>query len=455
VRTRLLVSYLTITAFVLLILEVPLGLSFARAERNRLEAGVRHDALSLAIRAEENLERNDASKLKALASGYQHDTSARVVYVDATGNVLADSDPPVEGPRNFASRAEIAKALRGQEASGTRYSSTLRSDLLFVAAPVSSGGKILGAVRVSYPLSYVDARVRRVAFALVGVAGVVLVVVFLVSLALARSVTRPLSEVQRGADRLGRGDLGTRVPVPKSPREITVLATSFNRTAERLEQLVDSQQEFVADASHQLRTPLAALRLRLEFLEGEVSGDASEDLDGAIAEVQRLSRLVDGLLALARAEQQRAAVEPLDLVEIVDGRVAAWSAFAAEREVALAADVPAPRRVLATPGHLEQVLDNVLNNALEVAPAGSSITIGARRRGDRAELRVSDAGPGMTAAQREHAFDRFWRAPDTRRSGTGLGLAIVRQLVVADGGEVTLEESPAGGLAVVVTLRTP
>lgn len=452
-RTRLLLSYLTITAFVLLILEVPLGVSFAHAERNRLEANVRHDALSLAIRAEEDIERNDTSPLQSLATAYQHDTSARVVFVDATGNVLADSDPPVEGSRNFESRDEIKRALRGQEASGTRYSKTLGTNLLYVAAPVSSGNHVLGAVRVSYPLSFVDARARRVWLVLAAVAGVVLVIVFLVSQALARSVARPLRDLELAANRLGRGDLASRAPVPRSPAEIRLLAESFNRTAERLEQLVDAQQAFVADASHQLRTPLAALRLRLEVLEGEVPGEVSEDVDGAIAEVQRLSRLVDGLLALARAEQQRASVEALDLVEIVAGREAAWSAFAAERGVTLVVTTPAPLRVLATQGHLEQVLDNVLNNALDVAPAGSSITLDAQRRGERVVLRVSDAGPGMTPAQRAHAFDRFWRAPDTQRTGTGLGLAIVYQLVVSDGGEVTLEQSAMGGLMVVVVLR--
>ncbi|MFN8035925.1 MAG: ATP-binding protein [Acidimicrobiia bacterium] len=453
-RTRLLISYLTITAFVLLVLEVPLGLSFARAERNRLKADVRHDALSLAIRSEEHLERGERTNLQSLAKSYQHDTSARVVIVDAAGNVLTDSEPPVSGARNFSTRTEIARALAGHEAIGTRYSNTLGTNLLYVAAPVSSGGRVLGAVRVTYPLSVVDSRVRRVWFALAGIAGIVLVVVFLVSLALARSVTRPLQELELAADRLGHGDLGARAPVPKSPAEIHVLAESFNRTAGRLEQLVDSQQAFVADASHQLRTPLAALRLRLEMLEGDVDGEAAEDLEGAVAEVQRLSRLVDGLLALARAEQQRSAVEPVDLVEVVAGRVAAWSAFATEHEVTLDTRLPASVRVLATPGQLEQVLDNVLNNALEVAPAGSAIVVEGDRRADRVVLRVSDAGPGMPASQRAHAFDRFWRSPDTQRTGTGLGLAIVHQLVVADGGDVVLEESAAGGLMVIVTLRS-
>ena len=139
------------------------------------------------------------------------------------------------------------------------------------------------------------------------------------------------------------------MPVPDDPPELSGLARSFNATAGRLEALLRSQQAFVADASHQLRTPLAALRLRLENLEAEGAHGEADDLERALTEVRRLSQLVDSLLLLARAEQAAPALVDLDLAALVEGRADAWFALAAERDVAIDADVP-PIAVLGDAG---------------------------------------------------------------------------------------------------------
>jgi signal transduction histidine kinase len=452
---RLLLSYLSITALVLVLLEIPLGFEFASSERERLETDVQHDAFALALRSEELLEQPEGAgpEIRDLAEQYQRNQGGRVVFTDAQGRVLADSDPPrgrESSGRGFASRPEIARALEGRESTGERYSRTLDTDLLYVAVPIATGGELHGVVRLTYPLSFVNDRIRDSWLVLAAVGGVVLAVVFVVSIVLARSLARPLEELESGAIALGRGDLGTRVEVPDRPHEIEALARTFNATAARLEQLVAAQRAFVADASHQLRTPLAALRLRLENLDGEVAGGGRDDLDGALEEVKRLSVLVDGLLELARAEQHGSSPRPIEVAALVDERREAWSAFAAEHDVAIESAVD-DEGVLATPGRLEQVLDNLLNNALEVAPPGSSIEVSAARSDGMVDVHVADAGPGMTESERARAFDRFWSAEEGG-SGFGLGLAIVRQLVVADGGGVRLLTSPAGGLEVVVSL---
>ena len=140
---------------------------------------------------------------------------------------------------------------------------------------------------------------------------------------------------------------------------------------------------------------------------------------------------------------------------MVAGRRDAWLAFAAERDVELEARVEPGLWARARPEHLEQVLDNLLNNALDVAPSGSTVTLTAARRRDRVEIRVLDAGPGMTAEERARAFDRFWRSPGSPsdNGGFGLGLAIVRQLLNADGGTIQLQSPPSGGLEAVIELR--
>jgi signal transduction histidine kinase len=166
-----------------------------------------------------------------------------------------------------------------------------------------------------------------------------------------------------------------------------------------------------------------------------------------------LSRLVDALLALARAEGASSTPVETALEDVVGARVDAWSALAAEHDVRIDAHVDAGTTVLVTPGHLDQVLDNVLSNAIDVAPAGSVVRIVAGSDAGAVELRVTDAGPGMDAEQRARAFDRFWRPAGASSGGSGLGLAIVRSLVEADGGSVDLDAAPGEGLEVRMTLR--
>jgi signal transduction histidine kinase len=151
-----------------------------------------------------------------------------------------------------------------------------------------------------------------------------------------------------------------------------------------------------------------------------------------------------------------AAAEPLPLAEIVEERLAVWRVAGEERGIRFtAAGAPDSRPlVMASSGHLDQVLDNVLSNALEVSPDGGTITVLVEPQGDVVVLDVLDEGPGMPPAEKARAFDRFWRGRGlTGRSGSGLGLAIVKQLVTDDGGSVALRDAPGGGLCVRITLR--
>jgi signal transduction histidine kinase len=463
---RLLLSYVTLTLFVLAILEVPLGVIFARRQLEELTVQVERDAVVVATLAEDALEggRSLQDPGSGLIARYAADTGARVVVMDGQGRSVADSSGAATG-QSFANRPEVAQALSGRAATGTRHSATLGADLLYVAVPVASGGVVHGAVRVTYPTSALDARVRRSWLTLAGVAAVSLLAAGGMGVVLARSVSRPLRRLEQVAADFGRGSLAARAPGTEGPPEIRALAAAFNDTAERLAGLLRSQDAFVADASHQLRSPLTALRLRLENLSAEMYPAAQDDLGAAITEVQRLSRTVDGLLALARAD--RAAGEPpvgiVDPVSILEERRAAWSALAEERGVSVVVDheagAPDPDPVRATPDRLVQVLDNLIANALDASPPGAAITLRAEsgQVPGWVELHVLDQGAGLTGEERARAFDRFWRGrgaapPENRLGGSGLGLSIVRQLVIADGGDVDLIPRPDGGTDAVVRL---
>jgi signal transduction histidine kinase len=454
VTNRLLLGYAAITVLVLVILEIPLGITYARNERQDLTTKVERDAVAMASLAQDALEGTSPAMVRpvrGLAEEYAAETGGRVVLVRLDGRAIIDTSPEFPEGRNFSTRPEVARALAGQVATGVRSSETLDASLLYVAVPVASQGEILGAVRITYPTSALDSRIRRYWLVLAAIAGVVLAAAAVSGLAIARSVTRPLQDVERAAEALGRGDLAARAPA-SGPEEVRDLARVVNETAARLEALLHSQEAFVADASHQLRTPLTALRLRLENLEADVPPSGRPSLEGAVAEVERLSRLVEGLLALARSDASEETGERLDLGMLVEGRAEAWSALAEERGVRLETSRDGLAIVRAAPARVEQVLDNLLANALEVSPEGGTIRIGTSRGREWVELHVVDEGPGLTAEERERAFDRFWRGRGSGE-GSGLGLAIVKRLVAADDGRVELRAADRRGIDAVVQLH--
>jgi signal transduction histidine kinase len=451
VTRRLLLGYLGVTLLVLAALEIPLGIQNARTERRDLEAKVEHDATALASIAQSGLRSRSATQLEAVAAvadRYRRDTGGRILVVGRTGVAVIDTQTTRgEARETFASRPEIRAALRGIVATGVRHSDTLHANLLYVAVPIASGGVVDGAVRITYPTSAVDARVTRYWLMLLAVAGVVLALAALVGLRLASFVIRPLRRLERTAASVGEGDLAARASETEGPPEVRSLAAVFNETVAKLEQLVRSQDEFVADASHQLRTPLTALRLRLENLERDVGPDRRHELDAALAEVERLAGLVDSLLALARADAAAEPAATVDLGELVRDRIDAWSALADERGLRLVVDADGPAAARASESRLRHVLDNLIENAVEVSSAGDTIVLRARD----SELRVQDEGPGLAVEERERAFDRFWRGRPGE--GSGLGLAIAKRLVEADGGEIALEPAPGRGLEAIVRLR--
>ena len=448
---RLLASYLLITALTLVLLEVPLGVFFAQRERERIAADLEHDANVLATLYVDDLE-NDRPLDPAQATAYGGRTGARVVVVDPDGISLIDTAGPIE--RDFSTRPEIAEALSGQSATGTRSSDTLATDILYVAVPVASSGTVHGALRLTIDTSDVTARIHRFWLALTLIAVVIIGLVAIVGWWLARSVTRPVRRLQADADRFADGDFTVAPRPPGGPPELRALADSIATMANRLDALLAAQRAFVADASHQLRSPLTGLKLRLENLHSHLPPDDQTELDVAIGETDRLGALVHDLLQLARADE-RPRRDAVDLARLTADRVDTWTAVAEFRNVELrTVGLDMPVIVEAVPGAIEQILDNLLDNALNAAPAGTTISLTVTTGTDEHQLDIVDEGPGLDDHQKVLATRRFWRAA-TSNDGTGLGLAIVDALITASGGHLELSDAPGGGLRVTVTFRTP
>jgi signal transduction histidine kinase len=317
-------------------------------------------------------------------------------------------------------------------------------------------GPLVGTVLLARSTAPLDRDIVQLWVILGTISVVAMIAAALLAFALARWVSRPLAQLDGAARRLADGDLASRAVVASGPPELRRLAATFNTMAGRLEALVHGNRAVIADVSHQLRTPLAALRLRLDLLAADTDPDpetTGQELAGAQEEVARLSRLVDGLLAVARAENVVPVPTAVDVAEVARERVVAWHPVADDRGITLQATGggkgggPGRAMVLAWigEGHLEQVLDNLIANALEALSAGARVTVAAMATTAGAQVTVADNGPGMSAEDRERALLRF---TTSNPNGTGLGLAIVHRLVTSNGGTARLAETPGGGLTV-------
>jgi signal transduction histidine kinase len=458
-RNRLLIVLVGVVALVLAVHDIPLAAHLERVEHDRLVTQLERDAFVIAGRAEEALEGGTAAQepeLSAMVSQYSVEESVRVAVVDAAGIGVVGSDANVLG-QDFTNRLEFDVALGGAPTKGERFSTTLGEELFFVAVPVLSGNEVVGAVRLSAPERVVSDRANSRVRGLLAVALISLLIAVAVAWLLAKSITRPITRLRGATDQLAAGDLDARADERDGPPEIRALAGSFNSMAGRLGQLVDRQRAFAGTASHQLRTPLTALKLRLEQLAVQVDGDhdAVHTVDSALFETERLHRMIEGLLALSRAEDAALGPVDVDLTSVARDRVEQWIPLADERSVEIVVDVPDGVRVLAVAGAVEQIIDNLVDNALEVSPAGSTLELVVKAGTHFVELHVVDEGPGLSADDRAQAFDRFWRGEQAGPGGSGLGLAIVHQLVAAGDGTVELHRSPSGGIDAIVRFRAP
>jgi signal transduction histidine kinase len=248
---------------------------------------------------------------------------------------------------------------------------------------------------------------------------------------------------------LGDGDLDARAEL-EGPPEVATLAGAFNRMADTLSANLAAQQDFVANASHQLRTPLTGLRLRLETIK-EQGGTASEQAGKAEKEVDRLSALVDDLLELARALSMDSTGASLDLGAAADQAMERWRGPAAERQMQLQIRKTGDATVWADPSDVAHIIDNLVENAIHYCPAGTMILVSAGSTGGRPGLVVADTGPGIDLHDADRIFERFYRGSTGRAGGpgTGLGLAIVAELARRWGGEVRL--LPGAGTTIEVT----
>lgn len=459
-RNRLVAAFLFVLAIVLLAQNIPLVDYLRDVETESQRTSLERDAFIIAGRAEELLDAGSAAgdiELQNLVDTYRAAEGHRVVIVDSIGAATVISDETAAAGADYSTRPEIGRALTGQVASGQRFSDTLGIELVYVAVPVFSGNEVVGAVRLTSPSSEIDDLVNSRIRGILLVVVVALVLGVVVAMVLAQGISRPLRALQRSTNLLASGELSTRADPRTGPAEIRDLAESFNRMSSRLENLVESQRSFAGDASHQLRTPLTALRLQVEQALVTVDTDVERtkiELERATGEIERLLHLVEGLLVLARLEHSSAPRTTVDVTSLVRDRGEIWRPLVEERHGSLTLRLDDDLRAELLPGTLEQVLDNLIDNAIDASPDVPDIEVVARRDAPSARLivEVMDRGRGMSRDDIDRAFDRFWRSAANSTTGSGIGLSIVHRLVEVNDGEIALRSRTDGGLCVTVTL---
>jgi signal transduction histidine kinase len=447
-RVRLGATYLLLLLLVLAALEVPFAIIIAGRDTQRLVADRLADATRFATLAEPALRASDTGELAAELTRYDDVYGVSALVVDQDAHQVVGSRPGMRLTDADVLR-QARRALESREANDDGTVWPWRTDPLVVAVPVGRGGEVIGAVVILSP-TRTQAGGVGTAWSVLAAGGLIVLFAGIVAAwTLARWTLRPVAELDAAAHELGAGDYAARVPAADGPPELRRLGAAFNEMAATVAESLERQRAFVSHASHQLRNPLTALRLRVEDLGADLTEpQAVEGHRLALEEAERLGEVLDSLLALARAERGRFELADVDAGEVAWARVVAWQPVAAKKEITLRyVRPPKPLHARAVRNALDQALDALIDNAVKFSGAGATVTVRPAADDSGVTLHVIDTGPGLNEQQRELATERFWRAPDAQNvDGSGLGLPIVAVLVEASAGRLDLLPNTPTGL---------
>lgn len=452
-RRRLLITYLTLLGVVLLALTVPLGVTIASRDSQAVFIDRLNDTARFAALAEPALRSGRTAALQAEIAEYDRLYHVGVAIVTPDNVVRLASRSGID-PNGDGVRQEVAAARSGTRSGLSDIVWPWQPAPLVVAEPVGVNGQIIGVAVTVSPTAELRASIWR-EWVVVGAIGLlVLLVGAAAAVPITRWLARPLNELDEVTHAISRGRLAERVHATTGPPELRRFATSFNDMADQVAGMVERQRGFISYASHQLRTPLATVRLRVENLADSLAPDGAEDHRLTLEEVDRLSRIFEALLTFARAGTTATDLVTVDAAAVADERVAAWQPRAEAAGLALArTGTRRPVRIRAASETLDQVLDALIDNAVKFAQPGGTIDVTVRETGDRAEVSVSDDGAGMSADSLSRATQPFWRQPTDRGvAGAGLGLAIANALVAASGGNLELATVEPHGIRATISL---
>ncbi len=380
-----------------------------------------------------------------------------VAVVDRAGRPIVEAGLRADDP---AVAAAVDAALRNQPAARPDGLRPWSADPILFARPIGTGTQVGGAVVLRAEPAAAAADIATAWAAVLLGALLAALACAALALLLARWVLRPIRELAAGVGEVAAGHPGAHVSPRAGPAELRELAAAFNRMSDAVATSAEEQRRLVADTSHQLRNPLAALRLRVDTLDPHVADAGRPTYRSTVVELDRLEALLDGLLDLASAESRATALaaegrpdDHVELTAVVAERLDAWRLAALRAGVRLeATSPPGPVEAACTASEVEQLLDVLLDNAVKYAGDGATAEISVRSGDGRARIEVRDDGPGLPADQLRQATRRYWRAPGSAARGSGLGLPIAERLVTARGGTLRVSSPPGAGLVVTIEL---
>ncbi|MFD8014754.1 ATP-binding protein [Streptomyces sp. NPDC058955] len=456
-RTRLLPLLIVLMAGVLLALGFPLAASLAAAQQqrvvvDRLDDAARFAALAQFVDDPATVRDERRTTLSGELASY-HDVygiRAGIFYRDNRAMAAAPEGWVV--PYEGEGRRAFNEALLGRRSHDPPQVWPWQPHArLTIASPVVRDGDVIAVVVTDSPTGELRARILRgwlVIFA--GEAAAMLLAVG-AAVRLTGWVLRPVRVLDGVTHDIATGRMNSRVAEAGGPPELRRLARSFNEMADHVEESLEQQRAFVADASHQLRNPLAALLLRIELLALELP-EGNEEIASVRTEGKRLAQVLDDLLDLALAEHAAADLRLTDVGALTAERIASWRPVADEKGVRLVGECGAATG-WADPVALSSALDAVVDNALKFTPAGEQVTVRVLAGSDSVEVVVADLGPGLTEDELSRVGDRFWRSGRHQNvKGSGLGLSIARVLLTATGGGIAFAPNEPHGLRVTVTV---
>jgi signal transduction histidine kinase len=448
---RLLVLIVPLLVALVAALGVPLAFAVVQGETQQTYLDRLGDASRFASLAENALASNRLTALHDELQRYHDLYGIPVALVGTDRRVLASSGPPIDLSQPALDDG-LAAAFGGFRGDTDQTVWPWEDSHLVVVEPVGRDSEVVAAVVTVSPTDRLRGSVLR-QWGVLGLVGLIpMMGVVLVAWPMSRWVLRPVRRLDEATAAVAGGRLDTRADEVGGPPELRRLARSFNTMVDVVSRALRRQRDFVSDASHQLRNPLASLRLAVDNLAPHVSGDGLEAQRIAVDEAEEMGRVLDSLLAATRLDSASAA-EPVELDALLATHVPAWRALTEQAAMAFAVDVPPGLAVQAPPGGLGSVLDELVGNAVKLS-GGSSVTVSALPAGPWVELHVTDDGDGLPEEERTEAVRRFWRSTQHQNiAGTGLGLSICAELVTSAGGEFRLDAADPHGVDAVVRLR--
>ncbi|MFD6181594.1 ATP-binding protein [Streptomyces goshikiensis] len=461
-RARLLPLLVILMAGVLVALGFPLAVALAAGQQQRVVVDRIDDSARFAALAQFVIDAESSGSsgadgrrqtLQLELARYQELYGIRVGIFYRDDNAMARSPGWWQLPSSGEGQQAFQQALAGRRSHDPAQVWPWETHgKLLVASPVVLDGDVVAVVATESPTDQMRGRILQGWLLIAAGLAAAMLLAFGAALRLTTWVLKPVQTLDAAAHGIATGRMNSRVAAAGGPPELRSLARSFNEMADNVEEVLEQQRAFVADASHQLRNPLAALLLRIELLALELP-EGNEEIASVRTEGKRLAQVLDDLLGLALAEHASAEISLTDIGALTTERVAAWRPFAEEKGVRLTETGRAAVTGWADPIALSSALDAVIDNALKFTPEGEEVEVSVSGEGRSVLVVVADRGPGLTEEELQRVGDRFWRSGRHQNiKGSGLGLSISRALLAAGGGSLSYEKNPPHGLRVTVTV---